>query len=137
MIVLDTSVLSQAFRRRLPTELAPREAAEMQRLIEEDVPMCVPGIVLQELLSGVRGPAQFHKLQVAMQGFPILLATEFHHVRAAKILNACRSRGITCSTVDALIAAMCVEIGGVLFTADVDFRRIAPCCGLRLYVLRA
>jgi predicted nucleic acid-binding protein len=95
----------------------------------------VPGIVLQELLSGVRGQDQFRKLQRVMEGFPLLLATELHHVKAAQIVNVCRANGVACSTVDALIAAMTLESRGRLFTLDRDFQQMASCCGLTLVSL--
>jgi predicted nucleic acid-binding protein len=103
-----------------------------QKFIADDAPLAIPGIVLQELLSGVRSQEQFRELQRAMEGFPILLATKIHHVQAARIINACRKEGIACSTVDALIAALTLESGGRLFTLDKDFRRMASCCGLEL-----
>jgi predicted nucleic acid-binding protein len=131
VIVLDTSILSLAFRRRR-READPPAVAGLRRLIAEDVPLAVPGIVLQELLSGVRSREQFRKLRTSMAGFPLLLASEVHHVRAAQIHNACRSRGAACSAIDALIAAISIESGSMLFTADADFQRIAPCCGLKL-----
>jgi len=132
MIVLDTSVLSLAFRRQRQHREASPQAAMLRKWIADDVPLAVPGIVLQELLSGVRNQSQFHELQDAMAGFPVLLAKASHHVRAAEIVNMCRGEGIACSTVDALIAALASEAGGRLFTVDADFRRIAPQCGLRL-----
>ena len=133
MIVLDTSVLSLAFRRRKPDAEEPDPVALLGKMIAEDRPLVVPGIVLQELLSGVRTAEQFKRLQAAMAAFPILLAGQVQHVQAAQISNVCRREGITCSTVDALIAAMAIGVGGQLFTTDADFQRIAPRCGLRLY----
>jgi predicted nucleic acid-binding protein len=132
VIVLDTSILSLAFRRRRREEDDSGPVAALRKLIAENVPVAVPGIVLQELLSGVRSREQFRRLRASMAGFPILLANESHHIRAARISNACRRRGVACSTTDALIAAISVESGGTLFTTDVDFQRIAPQCGLKL-----
>lgn len=132
MIVLDTSILSLAFRRRRPVEADPPEVAALRKMIAEDVPLAVPGIVLQELLSGVRSREQFRKLRGPLGGFPVLLASEAHHVRAAQISNACRTRSVACPAIDALIAAMSIESGGALFTTDADFRQIAPHCGLKL-----
>jgi predicted nucleic acid-binding protein len=104
----------------------------LRKLIAEDVPLAVPGIVLQELLSGVASREQFRRLRAAMAGFHVLLAREGDHVRAARISNACRRRGVACSAIDALIAAISIESGGALLTADADFRQIAPHCGLKL-----
>ena len=125
VIVLDTSVLSLAFRRLRQDDDVPEPVLSLRKWIIDDVPLAVPGIVLQELLSGVRRPEQFRKLQEAMAGFPVLLASETDHVRAAQIGNACRRHGVACSTIDALIAAQTVESAGRLFTTDADFQRIA------------
>ena len=137
MILLDTSVLSLVFRRRSQRVPASPAVALFRDLVATDAPLAVPGIVLQELLSGVRGQDQFRKLQRVMEGFPLLLATELHHVKAARIVNACRTNGVACSTVDALIAAMTLESRGRLFTLDQDFQQMAPCCGLKLVSLPA
>ena len=135
MIVLDTSILSLAFRRRRTSDDDPALVVELRKIIADDQPLAVPGIVLQELLSGVRTREQFRKLQLSMAGFPILLAGETHHVRAAQMSNACRRAGVSCSTVDALIAALTVEVDGLLFTTDADSQRIALHCGLRLFTM--
>ncbi len=132
MIVLDTSVLSLAFRRRRRGAGDPPTVAALRKLIADDVPLAVPGIVLQELLSGVRDREQFRRLRASRAGFPVILAQEAHHVRAARINNACRSHGVVCSAIDALIAAVTIESDGSLFTTDLDFQRIAPHCGLKL-----
>lgn len=134
MIVLDTSILSLAFRRRRrETGDEPPPVAALRKLIADDAPLVVPGIVLQELLSGVSSREQFRKLQQAMAGFPLLLSGETHHVRAAQINNACRRHGVACSTIDALIAAQVIESGGRLFTTDADFQRIAMHSPLKLF----
>jgi predicted nucleic acid-binding protein len=131
--VLDTSILSLVFRRRRrDAGEEPPPVVALRKLIADDAPLAVPGIVLQELLSGVRSREQFRKLQKAMAGFPLLLAGETHHVRAAQISNACRRHGVACSTIDALVAAISVESHGTLLTTDADFQRIAPHCGLNL-----
>jgi predicted nucleic acid-binding protein len=133
VIVLDTSVLSLAYRRPRLVNEEPFSVTLLKKMIVEDWPLVVPGIVLQELLSGVRTGPQFDRLRAAMAAFPSLLASEAHHVQAAEINNACRREGIACSTVDALIAAMTISIGGELLTTDADFQQIALRCALRLY----
>ena len=112
MIVLDTSILSLAFRRRPQRASFSPPVTAFKKFIADDAPLAIPGIVFQELLSGVRSQEQFRELQRAMDGFPILLATKIHHVQAARIINACCKEGIACSTVDALIAALTIESGG-------------------------
>ena len=132
MILVDTSVLSLAFRRRIKTSPEPPLVQRFRRLVEEDQPVAVPGIVLQELLSGVRTAVESERLENLMSGFPLILAAREHHLGAARIANACRRAGISASTVDCLIAAMAVKTKSHLLTGDEDFERMAPYCALQL-----
>jgi len=132
MIVVDTSVLSLAFRRRARAQAEPSAARLLRRMVLEDIHVRVPGIVLQELLSGVRREAQFARLKSLVEGFPILAAERAHHVAAARISNACRRNGVATSAVDCLIAAQAVAADAPLFTTDEDFSRMAAHCRLRL-----
>ncbi len=108
MTVLDTSVLSLAFRRHGRAAIEPRSVQVLRRLVVENRPLLLPGIVLQELLSGVRSAGDSRRLRSSLEGFPLHLATEADHVRAAEISNACRRAGVTCGTVDTQIAAIAV-----------------------------
>lgn len=132
MILLDTSVLSLAFRRRRGGEAELQVAATLRRLVAEDAPMGVPGIVLQELLSGVRTAQEFDRLKGIMDGFPLVIARREDHLTAARIANACARKGVPISTVDCLIAALAISRKAALFTLDTDFSRMAPHCGLTL-----
>jgi predicted nucleic acid-binding protein len=133
VILVDTSVLSLAFRRRAIAGPEPPLVRIFRRLVEEDQRLAVPGIVLQELLSGVRTENEFARLQETMEGFPLVLATRENHVTAAKISNACRRAGISASAVDCLIAAIAVASRSQLLTGDEDFAHMAPLCNLRLH----
>lgn len=133
MILVDTSVLSLAFRRRArPGPELPLVRA-FRRFVEEDQPVAIPGIVLQELLSGVKTKNDFERLLDILDGFPIVPAARAHHVAAARISHACRQAGISASAVDCLIAAMTLESKGKLLTADEDFSRMARHCDLQLF----
>lgn len=133
MILVDTSVLFLAFRRRAMAGPEQPLVRIFRRLVEDDQPLAVPGIVLQELLSGVRTGKEFARLQEAMEGFPLVLATQEHHIAAAKISNACRRAGVSATAMDCLIAAMAVAGRSQLLTGDEDFAHMAPLCNLRLH----
>lgn len=133
MIFLDTSILSLAYRRRRRFRPEPGTVSILRKMILEDVPLAVPGIVLQEILSGVRTKAQFGKLQRLLEAFPIISAEPQHLVLAARIANACRRKGVTASTIDCLIAALATSSDAFLFTLDEDFGRMAPVCGVKLF----
>jgi len=134
LILLDTSLLSHAFRRRRrPEDVEPEPVKVLRRLVSRDEAVAVPGVVLQELLSGVRTEAEFDRLQKILEGFPLLIASAAHHLAAARISNACRAAGITSSAVDSLIAALALESGSAVFTLDGDFGDIAACCSLQVF----
>jgi predicted nucleic acid-binding protein len=132
VIIADSSVLSLAFRRRIKIHPEPELVHILRRLIEQDQPVAVPGIVLQELLSGVRTETEYQRLKNLMEGFPLILAIQEHHLEAARIANICRRAGISVSAVDCLIAAMAIITNSPLLTADEDFIEIASCCALKL-----
>lgn len=132
MIVLDTSMLISAFRRRARADVPP-EVEELERLIQTDVLLAVPGIVLQELLAGARTPEQFDRLVRLAAPFPLLLADRAAHHEAANLAARCRWVGLTTTTADCLVAAQTLVQHGRLFTLDRDFDRLAEVCPLGIY----
>lgn len=105
----------------------------LEKLTRDKQRIVVPGIVIQELLSGIKEPSQAEKIMGIMEGYPILLATQDHHMEAANISNVCRKAGVSAATVDCLIAAQCIMENGILLTLDDDFSLMARHCTLRLY----
>ena len=132
MIFVDTSVWSLAFRRS-NSAIPIQEVLQLHELISQDAPLAVAGIVMQELLSGLREEAQFKRLHGLLASFPLVLASQAHHVLAAQIANRCRQGGIATSATDCLIAAICIANNSPLLTADKDFERMTVFCDLRLY----
>jgi len=132
MIFVDTSVWSLAFRRS-NSAIQVKEVLQLHELISQDAPLAVTGIVMQELLSGLREEAQFRRLQGLLANFPLVLASQTHHVLAAQIGNRCRQGGIVTSATDCLIAAICIANNSPLLTTDKDFEQMAVFCDLRLY----
>ncbi|HUP45374.1 MAG TPA: PIN domain-containing protein [Thermoanaerobaculia bacterium] len=135
MIVLDTSVLSRALRRRPRTEQADPAAEKLELVLRGNVAVAIPGIVLQEVLSGVRTEKQFADLQDKLEAFPLVMAAVDDHVDAARLVTRCRATGIAVTAIDALIAVMTIRVDGDLFTLDRDFARMAELVPLRLVTL--
>jgi predicted nucleic acid-binding protein len=131
VIVVDTSVWSLVLRRRRPAREHP-SARALQEAIADDQTVLVPGIVLHELLAGLREAAQARRLAMTLEGFSLMLASRDDHVAAARIHSACARRGVTAGTVDCLIAAQTIAQEARLLTTDADFNRIAAHCDLRL-----
>jgi predicted nucleic acid-binding protein len=132
MILVDTSVWSLALRRTSGSGPIHPAAARLRRSIEDDEDVRLPGIVLQEVLSGVRHPEQLARLRSGLRGFPVEVATEEIHVRAAEIFNGCRAAGIAGSATDCLIAATADRLGARLLTVDGDYARMAGVVALDL-----
>jgi len=132
VILLDTPVLSEAFRRHRREGPSPT-ANQLTRLIRNRVDKAVPAIVMQELLTGVQGPARFDVLRRDIEALGVIPATCEDHALAAQLVTRCRARGVTATSVDCLIAAQAVGMHARLYTLDRDFDRIASVCGLSLY----
>jgi predicted nucleic acid-binding protein len=132
LIVLDTSVVSLALRRRKP-DLASPALRALGQLIEDEADLGLPGIVVQEILSGVRRERDFHRLRTELEHFEVLLAAFDEHVLAARIVNDALNRGLALKSIDALIAAQTIARSGQLFTLDRDFKLIAADVGLTLF----
>lgn len=133
MILLDTSVVSAALRRRRRGEREEAVATRLGELLAGDDVVALPGIVFQEILSGVAQQAQQARLLKAVrQSFPLVLATEGDHLKAADLVNHAAGQGRALSTPDALIAAQAINRRAALFTTDADFEALASYSSLRL-----
>jgi predicted nucleic acid-binding protein len=134
VILLDTSVLSAVLRRRRRGAREDAVAARVVGLLDSDESVAVPGIVFQELLSGIAEPKQAERVLAALrESFPLALATEGDHLKAADLANLAARKGVALSTPDALIAAQAFNRRAVLFTVDGDFGTVAALGGVRLY----
>lgn len=118
IVLVDTSVWSLALRRNAPA--AGAETKELLELIGE-VRVQMIGPVRQELLSGVRHPAQFANLCEHLRAFPDLKLSSQDYETAAEFFNLCRAQGIQGSNTDFLICAVAVRVKIPIFTTDADF----------------
>ncbi len=126
-ILVDSSVWIDFFSRR------PGPAGgELRRLIEHSEPVVLTGIVVTEVLQGITreaGPIEQYLSQWGLLE-PDGVAT---YVRAAGVYRLARSRGLTLTTVDSLIAALSLDHGARLFSLDRDFARLARIVPLQVY----
>ena len=134
MILLDTSVLSRVFRRAPP---GPAEGALERRLaalMARGAPLGLPGIVLQEVLSGIRAEKQFADLERRLlTSFAIVHPSTADYVEAARLRNRCAAKGLNVSGTDCLISTMAIAADHQLLAVDRDFEAIAKLEPLRLW----
>jgi len=135
--LVDTAVWSLALRRK-PQHLGAFErpiVAELTELIKEGRARII-GLVRQELLSGVKTPAQYEKLRLNLRAFPDEPISTSDYEAAARASNDCRSRGIVVSTVDVLICQVAVARRWSIFTTDPDFEGYARILPVQLHKVR-
>jgi predicted nucleic acid-binding protein len=130
MIACDTSALSQ-FLRRSP-DAQNDVALKVEKLIDSNE-LALFGIVRQELLSGVKLPAHFERIDLTTQALPLFFADDEDHTTAARFFNTCRARGIQGSPIDFLICAMAVKRKFRIYTTDPDFELYEPIIPIELY----
>jgi len=134
VILFDTSVLSRVFRRKHPGAEERRLRVVFEELMATDVPLGLPGIVLQEVLSGVRSHQQCSDLSAKLPtAFAVLPEGVVEHVEAARVKHVCLGKGLNVSGVDCLIAACAITGDHELFAVDGDFEAIAKHAPLKLY----
>lgn len=127
MILVDSSVWIDFF-----SSFPHRAGAELRRMIEESEPFAITGVVVAEVLQGLTRDST--RIEQFLAQWDMLEPKGFGTYReAAAIYRAARTRGISLTTIDTMIAAIALEHDASLFTLDQDFSRIARITRLALY----
>jgi predicted nucleic acid-binding protein len=135
--LVDTSVWSLALRRKNEDLNAVEKATvvELTELVREGRARII-GLVRQELLSGIRNPAQYEKIRASLRTFRDEMIDTSDHEAAAKANNDCRAQGVVVTTVDVLLCAIASSRGWSIFTTDFDFKNYANILPIKLHVVR-
>jgi predicted nucleic acid-binding protein len=129
MILVDTSVWIDFFRgRNTPYR------SMLHELIADDEDLSITGIILTEILQGIRDDKVNRETREYLLDYPLFdpsgAAT---YIEAANIYRHCLRKGKTVrKTIDCLIAAVAIENDLTLFHNDSDFDDIAQCTALRV-----
>jgi predicted nucleic acid-binding protein len=128
VILVDTSVWIDFFN-----GYDSVEAAYLRSCIVDGRPLTLPGLVLTEILVGVRTEAEAARIVRVLSAFdtpPELDSTDYE--KAAELYRSCRSRGFTIrSTIDCLIAQLCLRHDYVLLAKDRDFDAMTQVVSLK------
>ena len=129
MILADTSVWVDFFR-----GVNSPQRRILHKLIEEEEDISITGIILTEILQGIKLDKNFETIKDYLLEFHIHRARSIDtYLEAARIYRECRKRGRTVrKTVDCIIAAICIENDLTLLHKDRDFDLIAACTKLML-----
>ncbi len=130
-ILVDTSIWSLALRRA--SGVINPEAVLLKTIIEQGEDIYLLGIILQEVLQGIKSSKDFLALKEYFKAFPLIDLTREDYIRAAELKNHLIRKGKQGSTIDALIASVAISHRFHLFTADKHFTQIAEHSELKLF----
>ncbi|MBM4307400.1 MAG: PIN domain nuclease [Deltaproteobacteria bacterium] len=128
MVLVDTTVWIDFFSAK-----STPEVAELERLLNEGEDICTCGIILTEVLQGIREEEDYQRTLSRFDTFLLLPMNRQVFLRAAQIYRSLRHRGVTIrKPVDCMIASVAIEHGIALLHNDRDFDPIETHCGLKV-----
>lgn len=127
-MVVDTNVWIDYFN-----DHSSWQANRLREAIEENETIHLPGVILTEILLGLSSEKEANKMSELLTAFDNTKELSLvDYKQAAKIYRTCRSKGRTIrSTVDCLIAVICLRDNLELLSKDRDFDSIANCFPLK------
>lgn len=129
MIIIDTSVWIDF--------LAGKQTPNCQLLksaIEKSEDICVSGVIITEVLQGIRHDKDFEKVYQILNDLIYLSEQKTTHILAAKIYRLLRKKGKTIrKPIDCIIAATCIENSAFILHNDRDFDYIIEYFPLQKY----
>ena|SRR5579859_2645078 len=124
-VLIDTCIWSLVLRRKTAALLSPDEqqiAASLSQAIREGRAAII-GPIRQEILSGIKDPIQFQKIQSTLTSFRDEQLSSADFEEAARLFNLCRSRGVVSGPIDILLCAVAKRRQWAILTSDQGLRR--------------
>lgn len=128
MILVDSSVWIDFLQ-----SAQSQPQAYLAELIRRPRLIGVPGLVVQEILQGIREEGMCHRVEEHLRRFPILHADTETYIMAARVYRTLRKRGFVVPPGDVTIAALTIQSECELYTLDQHFQRIQRYSALRLH----
>ena len=120
-------------RSAVPSDSASQAAVDALKDLIADARALMIGPIRQELLSGIKDPAQFARVRQVLTAFPDEPLTTEDYECAAKFFNQCKAKGIQGSHTDFLICAVAVLRKLPVFSLDQDFSHFQTCLPVTMY----
>ena len=133
MIIVDSSVWIDWFAGKSTPQV--EFFADSLEAVSES--FALVDLTYTEVLQGLRHEKDVHRVEQVFAAFEVLPLTDMADFRAAAgLYRGARRRGITIrSTIDCLIAAVCIRTDYPLLHSDKDFERLAQLSQLSLVEL--
>jgi predicted nucleic acid-binding protein len=127
MVLVDTSVWVDFFR-----GASSKQADALKCLLIKNADICVCGVIVTEILQGIRVDSQFRKTNELLDATVFLPMTRETYIQAAKLYRKLRKKGFTIQKpIDCMIAAVAIEHDVPLLHKDKDFQPLEKHCALR------
>jgi predicted nucleic acid-binding protein len=128
-MLVDTSVWIDYFNGHLSPQ-----ADRLAQAIADGESLALTGLIWTEILQGFRNDAEASRISGLLDAFDYVKEpSRADYSEAARIYRTCRSRGYTIrSTIDCVIARVCLRDDLDLLCKDRDYPAIARCFPLRL-----
>jgi len=128
MVLVDTTVWIDFFAAK-----STPEVAELERMLNEEEDICACGIILTEVLQGIREDEDYQRTLSRFDAFLLLPMTRQTFLRASELYRSLRRRGVTIrKSVDCMIASVAIEHDIALLHNDRDFNPMETFCGLKV-----
>lgn len=128
MTIVDTTVWIDFFRGKNTPE-----TEILQHMLNAGEDICICGVILTEVLQGIREDADHTEVASCFEAFLFLPMHHRTFVNAAHLYRTLRRRGITIrNAVDCMVAAVAIEHDIPLLHHDRDFGPMAEHCGLKV-----
>ena len=131
MILVDTTVWIDFFAARsLP------HVAALETIIKRRENICICGIILTEVLQGIRKDTEFKKTRDLFNTLILLPMPYTVFLRSAEIYRKLSKKDITIrKPLDCMIASVAIENDIPILHNDKDFQPIEKRCGLKVLSL--
>lgn len=129
MILIDTSVWIDYFASK-----PLRHVGLLEKLIQDEEDICTCGIVVTEILQGIKNDNEFNKTKKLL-GFLIYLPMSYEtFIQSAQLYRTLRKKGVTVKRIlDCLIASIAIENDIFVLHNDKDFLLIESQSKLKTY----
>ena len=132
MILVDTTVWIDFFADR-----AVPHVAALERMLFDEEDLCTCGIVLTEVLQGLRKDDDCRRTLDCFDALLFLPMSRPTFIHAAQLYRSLRHKGLTIrKPADCMIAAVAIEHGAALLHHDRDFDVLASHAGLKIVAVQ-
>jgi hypothetical protein len=126
--LVDTTVWIDFFR-----GASTPHVEELERLINDHEDVCICGVILTEILQGIRDDTEHQRVLSSLRACVLLPMTEQTFLSSAELYRTARRRGFTIrNSVDCMIAAVAIEHDVTLLHHDRDFDTLARISALKI-----